>query len=156
MRKFKTMMNTIISGKRFSTFLQLLSGKILFPKLIICLLFIFPLKGFTQTSQKDLLSQKWKYLGVEEFGVLHSPDSTQKNDWLSLMADGTYEWMQKGKTTSGTWKLNESAKIIVFTDSKTKKSLNYNLKSISENDLTIEYQTPDLVRTRYRYHAVKE
>ena len=111
---------------------------------------------FSQDSQKDLLSQKWKYLGVEEFGVVHTPDSTQKNDWLSMKSDGTYEWSQKGKTSSGTWKLNEAAKIIVFTDSKTKKSLNYNLKNITATDLTIEYQTPDLVRTRYRYQAVKE
>src|SRR6185295_5431461 len=121
----------------------------IFPKVIILLLLILPLKTFSQTSQKELLTQKWKYLGVEEFGVLHPPDSTQKNDWLSMNSDGTYEWMRNGETSSGTWKLNEAAKIIVFTDSKTKKSLNYNLKNISAIDLTIEYQTPDLVRTRY-------
>src|ERR1043165_9602509 len=124
-------------------------------KILISLLFILPLKTFSQTSQKDLLSKKWKYLGVEEFGVVHSPDSTQKSDWLSLNSDGTYEWMQKGKTSSGTWKFNEAAKIIVFTDSKTKKSLSYNLKNVTDTELTIEYQTPDLVRTRYRYEATK-
>src|SRR5437867_5087968 len=96
-------------------------------KIIVFLLLVIPFRTFSQTSQKDLLAQKWKYLGVEEFGVVNAPDSTQKNDWLSLKSDGSYEWMQKGKTSSGTWKFNEAAKIILFTDSKTKKSLSYNL-----------------------------
>jgi hypothetical protein len=103
-----------------------------------------------------MLVHKWNYIGVEEFSVLHPPDSTLKNDWLELKSDGTYEWVKAGKISSGTWKLNESAKIMVFTDAKTKKSLNYNLKNITPNELTIEYQTPDLVRTRYRYQAAKE
>ena len=124
--------------------------------LFIALLHVVSYTVFSQTSQKDLLSQKWKYLGVEEFGVVHTPDSTQKNDWLSMKSDGTYEWSQKGKSSAGTWKLNEAAKIIVFSDSKTKKNLSYNLKNITATELTIEYQTPDLVRTRYRYQAVKE
>ena len=149
------MPNTTTSNKRFVR-LSFFFGKTVLIKLSICLMLILPLKGSSQTSQKDLLPQKWKYMGVEEFGVVHPPDSTQTSDWLSLKNDGTYEWMQKGKTSSGTWKLNEAAKIIVFTDSRAKKSLNYNLKSISDTDLTIEYQTPDLVRTRYRYQAVKE
>ena len=149
------MPNTITSNERVSS-LAILSGKNFLLKLSICLTLILPLKSFSQTSQKDLLFQKWKYLGVEEFGVVHSPDSIQKNDWLSIKGDGTYEWSQKGNTTAGSWKVNEAATIIVFTDSKTKKSLNYNLKNITATDLTIEYQTPDLVRTRYRYQVVKE
>jgi hypothetical protein len=87
---------------------------------------------------------------------VHAPDSSHKSDWLQFNNDGTYEWNQAGKKTSGNWKLNEGAKIISFTDSKTKKSLNYNLKNLTAADLTIEYQTPDLVRTRYRYTAAKD
>lgn len=120
------------------------------------ILLTIPFTAFSQPAQKDMLVHKWKYTGVEEFSVLHAPDSMSKNDWLELKNDGTYEWMQAGKISSGTWKLNEAAKIIVFADAKTKKSLNYNLKNITLNELTIEYQTPDLVRTRYRYQLVKE
>ncbi len=124
----------------------------------ISMLFFFFIstKSFSQPTQKDLLAQKWKFIGIEEFGVVHPPDSSKKNDWFQMKADGTYEWSQSGKKSTGTWKLNEAAKTVVFTDDKTKKSLSYNLKSITAADLTIEYQTPDLVRTRYRYQAVKE
>ena len=123
---------------------------------LLGILLVLPRITFSQAAQKDMLVHKWKYIGVEEFSVLHPPDSTLKNDWMDLKNDGTYEWMQAGKISSGTWKLNEGAKIIVFSDAKTKKTLNYNLKNLTPTDLTIEYQTPDLVRTKYRYQAVKE
>ncbi len=109
---------------------------------------------FSQQSPKELLIQKWKFIGTEEFGVVKL-DSLAKNDWLLLKTDGTYEWMKAGKTISGTWSFNEAAKIISFSSS-TKKNLNYNLKKVNATDLTLEYQTPDLVRTKYRYHVVTE
>ena len=105
---------------------------------------------------KAMLQQRWNFIGIEEFSVLHRPDSARANDWLQLNEDGTYEWNQSGKQTNGTWKMNETARTIVFTDGKTKKSITYNLKGISASDLTIEYQSPDLVRTRYRYQSVKK
>jgi hypothetical protein len=123
---------------------------------LIGIFLALPLTTLGQAPQKDMLEHKWKYIGVEEFSVVHPPDSTLKNDWLELKNDGTYEWIQAGKISSGTWKLNEATKIIMLSDAKTKKSLNYNLKNLTPNDLTIEYQTPDLVRTKYRYQTVKE
>jgi len=126
------------------------------PFLSFVILLLVTSSGWSQPTQKDLLTKKWQYIGIEEFGVVHPPDTIHKNDWLGLKEDGTYEWQQAGVTSSGTWKLNEAAKAIAFTDSKTKRSFSYNLKKVNATDLTIEYQTPDLVRTRYRYTAVKE
>lgn len=123
---------------------------------IFSVLLISSLISMAQPTQQDLLQKKWNYIGIEEFSVVHAPDSLHKKDWLQFIGDGTYEWFQSGKKSSGTWKLNEPAKIISFTDSKTKKSLSYNLKGLTSTDLTIEYQTPDLVRTRYRYQAAKD
>jgi hypothetical protein len=88
--------------------------------------------------------------------VVHKPDSTRVNDWLQLGSDGTYEWQQEGIKSTGTWKLNSSGKVITFTDAKSKKSLNYNLKGVTTTELIIEFQTPDLVRTKYHYQAIKE
>jgi hypothetical protein len=123
---------------------------------ILSILFISSLISTAQSTQQDLLQKKWNYIGIEEFSVVHAPDSLHKKDWLQFNGDGTYEWLQSGKKSSGTWKLNEAAKIISFTDAKTKKSLTYNLKGLTATDLTIEYQTPDLVRTRYRYQVAKD
>jgi hypothetical protein len=104
----------------------------------------------------ELLQRRWIFMGTEEFSVVHAPDSAHQNDFLDLRGDGTYEWVQSGLKSSGVWKLNESNRTITFTDGKSKKSLTYNLKGISATDLTLEYQTPDLVRTRTRYAAAKE
>ena len=127
--------------------------KLLTPFILVILTFFY---AEAQPTQQDLLKKKWNYIGIEEFSVVHAPDSLHKQDWVQFNGDGTYEWVQSGKQSSGTWKLNEIAKIISVTDSKTKKSFTYNLKNLTATDLTIEYQSPDLVRTKYRYSAAKD
>ena len=124
--------------------------------LLFAITFLSYFHGGAQPSKSDLLVNQWKYSGVEEFGVVTPPDSLEKNDLLIMKSDGTFEWLKSGKKISGTYKLNESAKILSFTDASTKKTLNYNLKKVSAADLTIEYQTPDLVRTRYRFMAAPQ
>ena len=111
--------------------------------------------ALAQTKKELLTSKKWNYSGIEEFGVVKPPDSTMKNDNIALMADGTFIMVKKNKKTNGTWSFNEKAGVITFTDGTSKKSMSYNLKSVDEKELVIEYQTPDLVRTRYRYQAVQ-
>jgi hypothetical protein len=117
----------------------------------ICL---FSYSSTAQTSQKELLIKKWKYIGKEEFGVVKL-DSIDKADWIQLNTDGTFERVLSGKEIKGTWLFNEAAKIIALT-SASKKTLNYNLKKVTSTDLIIEYQTPDLIRTKYRFVAVSE
>ncbi|MBA2422054.1 MAG: hypothetical protein H0V61_02360 [Chitinophagales bacterium] len=107
-------------------------------------------------STNTLLVQNWKYAGVEEFGVMKPPDSTMKNDGVQMKADGTFNMIKNGKEINGVWSVSEKTEIIILTDAKTKRSMTYNLKSIDEKTLVIEYQTPDLVRTRYRYEASNE
>ena len=126
--------------------------------LITCTaVFLFLMINFCiAQSKKDLLAKKWNYKGIEEFGVVRPPDSTMKSDLIELKADGTFNWMKQGKKISGTWTLNEKAGTIGFTNDQTKKTQAYNLKSVDEKQLVIEYQTPDLVRTRYRYEVAKE
>jgi hypothetical protein len=124
------------------------------PFLLLLLPFMLLVTFSFSQSKKDQLSKNWEYAGVEEFGVVKPPDSTMKNDGIELKADGTFNMVKNGKKSSGTWSFNEKAGIVSFTDGKTKKSLSYKLKGADENILIIEYQTPDLVRTRYQYKAI--
>lgn len=119
------------------------------------MLLVLSAPSFSQTK-KDMLAKNWKYSGVEEFGVVHPPDSTMKGDGIEIKADGSYNMTKSGKKTSGTWTFNDKASIIIFTDAKSKKNLNYNLKNVDASSLVVEYQTPDLVRTRYRYQAAQQ
>lgn len=102
-------------------------------------------------SKKDQLAKNWSYSGTEEFGVVRPPDSTMKKDLLELKTDGSFIMIKTGKKSNGTWSFNEKAAIISFTDLKTKKTLTYNLRSVNDKLLVVEYQTPDLVRTKYHY-----
>jgi hypothetical protein len=119
--------------------------------------FLFLLLGQAQaqTTTAERLAKNWIYAGTEEFSVVQPPDSTQKKDALQFATDGTYQRIISGKTSSGTWKLNESAQVILLTDAKSKKVTSYNLKSVTATNLVIEYQSPDLVRTRYHFKAAE-
>ncbi len=110
---------------------------------------------YSQSTNNPLI-HNWRYAGVEEFGVMKQADSTMKNDMLQLKADGIFIMIKNGKEINGVWSANEKNETISLTDSKTKKSLIYNIKSIDEKTLIIEYQTPDLVRRRYKYEASNE
>jgi hypothetical protein len=106
-------------------------------------------------SKKEMVAHKWTYAGIEEFGVVKKPDSTMQGDWLQLNDDGSFSGVNKGKKWSGTWTINEAGAILTFTDASSKKKLTYNLKKVDDQELVIEYQTPDLVRTRYHYTIAK-
>ena len=121
--------------------------------LAITALFMFVAGISMAQSKKDLLIKTWNYKGVEEFSVVKAPDSTMKSDLLKFEADGTLSMVKNGKNLTGKWSLNEKAAILTITDGKTNKPMNYNLKKLDEKELIIEYQTPDLVRTRYIYEA---
>jgi hypothetical protein len=124
-------------------------------KLFTLAMILFVTASFAQLKKESLTAKKWSYSGIEEFGVVKAPDSTMKNDNIELRADGTYTMVKKNKKMNGTWSLNEKGGILTFTDSTSKKAMNYNLKNVDEKELIIEYQTPDLVRTRYRYKAAE-
>lgn len=109
----------------------------------------------TVTDWKQKVLGQWKYLGEEQFGVVTEPDAENANNTLILREDLTFEKTDAGKTVSGTYTINESAKTITFKDSKTGKSKMYYLKKADPGYLIIEFQTPDLIRTRYKYEAVK-
>ena len=108
---------------------------------------------FAQTSS-ELLIGKWKFAGEETFGVVAEPDSLHSNDFVEFRSDGSYDMMKGGTSGTGTYKLNESPKLIFFTP-KDGTTLQYFFKKVTPEYLLIEFQTPDLIRTRYRYESVK-
>ncbi len=118
----------------------------------VCLVLVLFMSNtcFSQTT-KERLIKKWGFAGVEEFGVVRTPDSTAKNDLLEIKADGTYLFNKAQKSTVGNWTLNEKSGVLSLTDLKTKKTIAYTIKSIDEKEMVIEYQSPDLVRTKYHY-----
>ena len=121
-----------------------------------CFMALFVLTSsaaFPQT-QRDNLVGAWKYSGLEEFDVFTPADSFHRNDAIQFVADGKYTMVKDGKKTSGSWTLNSKGGQLVFSDVASGTSLRYTLKSLTKQELVIEFQTPDLVRTKYFYKPV--
>lgn len=105
---------------------------------------------------KDRIIGKWLYKGTEEFGVVTPPDSTQKSDFIEITADGNYSLKSNGKEEAGAYKLAETYKQIYCTNSTSKKTKMFTIKSSLNGKLVLDYQTPDLVHTKYQYEKVKQ
>ena len=115
----------------------------------------------TETTQtpapplKDRIVGKWIYKGTEEFAVLTPADSTQKNDYVEITADGNYMMVANGKEETGAYKLVADYKQIYFTSNSTKKTKMYTIKSSLNGKLVLDFQTPDLIHTKYQYEKAK-
>ncbi len=116
----------------------------------------------TETTQtpapplKDRIVGKWIYKGTEEFAVLTPADSTQKNDYVEITADGNYMMVTNGKEETGAYKLVADYKQIYFTSNSTKKTKMYTVKSSLNGKLVLDFQTPDLIHTKYQYEKAKQ
>ena len=108
----------------------------------------------TTPPLKDRIIGKWMYKGIEEFGVLTPPDSTQKNDYVEITADGNYKMMMSGAEESGGYKLVDAYKQLYITNTTSKKTKMFTIKSSLNGKLVLDYQTPELIHHKYTYEKV--
>jgi hypothetical protein len=101
-------------------------------------------------AQDDSLFGKWDFTGYEEFGVVHSADSLKKS-WIEFKNNGSYNWQRNDSIVSGSWYYNPKTHFLFFFDKDHPNGYHYILKSHQASELIIEFQTPDLVRTRYHF-----
>jgi hypothetical protein len=127
-------------------------ASILFFVIISC---TYSLAQTTPTDWKSKVIGTWNYIGEEQFGVVTEPDAQNAGNKLIINEDLTFEKTDAGITVKGTYTINEGAKTITFKDVKSSKSKMYYLKKADPGYLIIEFQTPDLIRTRYKYKASK-
>ena len=100
-------------------------------------------------AQDDSLFGKWTYIGYEEFSVVHA--DTSEKSWIEFKNNGSYNWHRNDSIVSGSWYYNPKTHLLFFFDSDHPNGYHYILKSQQAGELVIEYQTPDLVRTRYHF-----
>ena len=117
---------------------------------ILIIFGLFSLSAIGQVTTASI-TKEWTYAGKEGFGVVRPPASEFKDDHLNINGDGTFIMLKEGKQWSGKWVFQEKSAILLLTDLKTKKSISYTIKSVNETQLVAEYQSPDLVRTKYHF-----
>jgi len=104
--------------------------------------------GQTTDSLKIKLSKEWNIKGYERFGVIDEPSAEQKNDKVSFKPDNSCSIRENGKNYSGTWSIDKTKTYIMCSLSGGIKR-NYKIISVKNKEAIIEYQTPDLIRTKY-------
>lgn len=116
--------------------------------IVILCQFSISVSGQIPTSA---ITKEWAYAGKEEFGVVRPPESNSKEDYMNIKADGTFSMLKEGKQWSGKWVFQEKSAVLMLTDLKSNKTVSYTIKSANEKQLIAEYQSPDLVRTKYHF-----
>ena len=103
---------------------------------------------------KERIIHTWKYSGWEQFYVFTPADSVkEKNDQFVFTDDGKYTQVSKGVSSGGTWTINEDYRQLYCTDAATGVQKMYTIKKLNATTLILNFQTPDLVNTKYTYLA---
>lgn len=105
--------------------------------------------GSSSTDINTQLAKNWKLEAIEEFGTKGDLDKINIADELNLNTDGSYSMILFGKTKTGTWNFNAKTKLIHF-KSET-GNLYFKFFEVSDSSLVVEYQHPDLVRSKMHY-----
>jgi hypothetical protein len=121
--------------------------------IVFVLFFIF--SGIIVNAQtsgdtlKAKLSKEWIIQGYEQFSVTEEPEEEKKNDKIIFKADKTCNIVENGKSYAGTWLIDKTKTYISCTLSNGAVKRNYKIISVGDKESIIEYQTPDLIRTKY-------
>jgi hypothetical protein len=120
---------------------------------LIFLFFITTAIASAQTSDtlKTKFAKEWAIKGYEQFGVVDEPTKEQSNDKILLKLDNTCVIVENGKKYNGTWNFDKSKAYLQCNLGTIKR--NYKIISASGKNAIIEYQSPDLIRTKYHLEA---
>ena len=126
-------------------------------KTLIFFIFIFSITttAYTQStdSLKQKLSKEWKLKKYEQFGLIDDPIEEQKNDKIILKSDLTCTVVEGGKSYTGTWGLDKTNVYIMCKLNNGTVKRQYKIISIQNKEAILEYQSPDLIRTKYHMEA---
>jgi hypothetical protein len=100
-----------------------------------------------------MLTKAWAIDTVEQFGVAAKANAKEKNDLITLLADGTLFFTQEGTAATGTWKY-AGGRLNIETKSPDNK-ISFKMISLADTRLVLEYQTPDLIKIKYTYKPKK-
>ena len=116
--------------------------------MLFVLLVVFSSVTFSQSSKKEILTQKWKVTELEEFGTKYELDDNRKNDWLEFKADGTFTGLIYNGHVEGSWSASET-KVSMSTNKKlSKTTINwFKVKTVEPEKLIFTYQDGDLIQS---------
>ncbi|MBX9851971.1 MAG: hypothetical protein K2X86_09455 [Cytophagaceae bacterium] len=120
-----------------------------------CFIFFTSISAYTQSadSLKQKLSKEWKLKKYEQFGLIDDPIEEQKNDKIILKNDLTCTIVENGKTYTGAWSIDKTNVYVMCKLNNGAVKRQYKIISVKEKEAIFEYQSPDLIRTKYHLAA---
>jgi hypothetical protein len=101
---------------------------------------------------KSYCGKQWKLMATEEFGVEGDPAENMQKDQAFFGEDGKVKITLFGKVTEGKWVIDNTQTYISITNDSTKAKFFLKvLKSDDQDEMTLEFQDVNLVRTKMVY-----
>ena len=107
-----------------------------------------PIKA-TLTAKDSMICKEWKVTGIEEFSVSNSPNEAQKNDGFSFLLDGTAFLTMEGVNKTGTWTTDKAKTVITVKVEGDTWAHRFKIIELTKTKLFVEFQSVELVRTKY-------
>lgn len=83
--------------------------------LIVALAF-WAISGISQTLSKTTLCKKWHLEKYEIYWIDYAPDDNEKNDYIWLKTDMSYESIDEGEYSEGKWAYSDSDNYFILYD----------------------------------------
>ncbi|MGL5891962.1 MAG: lipocalin family protein [Bacteroidia bacterium] len=85
----------------------------------------------------------WTFIGSETFSMPQDPNDAQKNDVLTLNADGTFKFILDGTEHTGKWTSDAAATLITLTDGTSNQVFKLKVLEKTAKRLKVDYRDKD-------------
>lgn len=102
-----------------------------------------------QKLDTEILCQKW-YLEEYIYWVFtEAPDEVERNDYLQINHDFTYQSISEGVFEEGFWKLDQDKKSIHLNQEATSEELVFLIQTLTSNELIVNIHYPEDYEARH-------
>ncbi len=125
-------------------------------KIVILIGILILLMSFTspQSISKSSLSKKWYLEKYEIFWVDYEPEEEEKNDYIWLKKDMTYQSMDKGKLSNGKWSLNVKKKTFTLFNKKG-EGIAFKIEKLTTKKLVVVMDVEEMKKVKIHFKAKK-
>lgn len=92
---------------------------------------------------KDALCKKWHLEKYEIFWVDYEPEEKERNDYIWLKEDLTYQSIDEGKLTKGKWSFNPKKKTFTLLNQKG-EGIDFKIEKLTANKLVVEMDDKEM------------
>lgn len=121
----------------------------------ISFMLVFSTLTFSQDLNKNTLCKKWYLEKYEIIWFDYSPDDNEKNDYLELKEDMTYESIDEGEYSQGKWTYNNQGKYFIIYDEKN-QGIKFYVSELTSKSLIVRADIEDMEYVNIYFNTQKK